>query len=345
MSQIPFRDTPTQANYQIGGALNFGNVPAMDDYGSAYANALNLNKSNYSNILQGYQNVLSGQMSAQKGLQAGYTGLGQDVLNDIQGIDASQRQAIADQYAQQRGAASQGLISRGLGNTTVQNAVDRGLALDNSKANIALSNQTAQLQAGYRSQLGLAGLNYGNQANMQNTALAGQQLGFMNSVNSPYPNAAAYAALAQQRGMIGRGAPAGAGAAAGLLGARGMGTQISGGTSGAIGNPQGRMPYTPESKPAGPPNAPAPAPVRPTLQAGLNETGYDPNAMDPYDQFMFDYGLPTGEEDQGGGGSYGGAGTGMAGDAYGGGDFGGGGGGFDYGGGGGGGWDEYAGEE
>jgi hypothetical protein len=181
------------SNYQIAGGLNFGSVPSQTDYQGAYANALSLNTQNYNNILAGYQGLGQSQTGAQNQIQQGYGQLQGQVANTIQGIDASQRQAISDTYANQSGTASQGLISRGLGNTTVANSVQRGLTLDNQKANIALSNQTAQLSAGYQSSLGLAGLNYANQANMQNTALGSQQLGFMNSVNSPYPNASAYA--------------------------------------------------------------------------------------------------------------------------------------------------------
>jgi hypothetical protein len=84
----------------------------------------------------------------------------------------------------------------------VQASVQRGLTLDEAKAQVALSNQTAGLTAGYMSQLGLAGLGYSNQAILQNTAEANQQLGFMNSVMMPYPNAGMYGQLAQGYGAL-----------------------------------------------------------------------------------------------------------------------------------------------
>jgi hypothetical protein len=225
----------------IGGNLNVGNSGAnllqgasqmvtnpagalgsiANNYASAYNDALRANQQNYQNILQGYQQVLQQQQASQQPIMQGYQQLQSQVLGDIQGIGASQQQAIADVYAQQQGQASQGLISRGLGNTTVQNAVSRGLTLDQQKANVALSNQLAQLTAGYRSQLGGAALNYQNQANMQNTALASQQLGMMAGLQIPFPSAGAYSALAS--GAAGLAAAQRYGGGAGLSPARSTG--------------------------------------------------------------------------------------------------------------------------
>jgi hypothetical protein len=200
----------------------------------AYNNALSLNKQNYSNILGGYQTALQSQQAVQQGIQQGYATLSSNVLGTIQGIDASQRQAIRDQYAMQAGQTAQGLINRGLGNTTVANSMQRGVAADRAKADIALTNQTQQLNAGYQSNLGLAGLNYANQANTQNTALRSQQLGWMNSINSPYPDPMKYSMLAQQKGAV----QAGLGGI-GAFGARGGGggTPMSSGAMFSAGTP------------------------------------------------------------------------------------------------------------
>lgn len=220
----------------IQGSLNFGSPAGFDftgnpanlgsNYTSAYQNALAMNQQNYGNILAGFQQTMGAQNQAQNQIQAGYGRLQGDVLAGIQGIGASQGQAIKDAYAQQSGAQAQNLVARGLGNTTVANSVQRGLTLDKQKADIALANQIAGLTAGYQSNLGLAGLNFGNQANMQNTALANQQLGWMNSVNAPYPNASLYGQLATQYGASqqqGRLTDALAAAQAGGGGQRGLG--------------------------------------------------------------------------------------------------------------------------
>lgn len=205
--------TPTQGTQQpIGGALPFGqpNVGGMfsgdlgGSYQSAYNTALGQNQANYSNILSGYQQTLAGQQTAQGAIGQGYNQLYNQVLGGIQGIGQSQAQAISDAYAQQSGQSQQDLINRGLGNSTILSSVQRGTQLDQQKANIALSNQVAQLNAGYQSSLGMAGLNYANQAAMQNSAQQNQQLQFQNSVTAQYPNAQAYSQLYQQQGAIGQ---------------------------------------------------------------------------------------------------------------------------------------------
>lgn len=225
-------DIPVQAQ-PISGSLDFGGVPAADDYASAYSNALNLNKQNYSNILAGYQSTAAAQQQAAAGILAGYGTLSAGIQNQIRGTDASQRQALTDQYVAESGKQSQGLINRGLGNTTVANSVQRGLSLDHAKANIQLSNQMAQLMANYQVSIGQAGLNYANQANQQRTALSQDQLRFMNSVNSPYPDARRYQELAQQKGAVRAGlGGAGAGGGGGMRGngmSRGSGLGGGGG--------------------------------------------------------------------------------------------------------------------
>lgn len=241
----------------LGGALG-GSLG--DSYAKAYNSALAQNQAMYKNILQGYQQTAGQQYTAQQAIAAGYpqlaeniqrmqnTAMGQqqaaqqtigggynqlqnNVLGTIQGIGKSQSQAIADVYGQQSGALAQQLVNRGLGNTTVQGSMQRGLDLDQQKAQIALANQLAQLSAGYQSQLGLSGLNYQNQAamqnsaqqnmmaqtqaglgeaglnyanlaNMQNTGQANQQLGWMNTVNMKYPDAGAYMQMQAAQGAL-----------------------------------------------------------------------------------------------------------------------------------------------
>jgi len=194
--QIPFG----QGGNPLAGAQGGLNGLAQQ-YGQGYQNALAMNEAQYGNILQGYQQTLGNQVNAQQALQGGYTGLYNNVMGTIQGIGASQSQNIQDVYAQQQGQMQNSMINRGLGNTTVMDSAQRGLTADQTKAQTALANQMAQLTAGYQSNLGLAGLNYGNQANMQNSAQANQQLGWMNSIQAPYPNAAQYTGLYQQQGQ------------------------------------------------------------------------------------------------------------------------------------------------
>lgn len=200
--------------YLISGDLPFsgGGNPFSGDPASAYASAYNaalqMNAQNYANIMAGYQGLSQSQASQQNQIMAGYTNLQGQVLGDLSNAGASEKQAIIDQYVADRGQASQQLINRGLGNTTVRNSIDRGLMAQRDKANVALSEQIGNLLASYRSNLGLAGLNYQNQANMQNTNLGLSQLGFMNSVQAPYPDASPYVQMAMlnaqaKRGLLG----------------------------------------------------------------------------------------------------------------------------------------------
>lgn len=241
-----------------------------DAYANSYNSALALNAANYQNILGGYQQTMGQQTTAQDAIGRGYTdlynqlqqqqqgvvggyganlaelqgnqnaimgGYGQlssDVLGTIAGIGQEQAQQIRSNYAQSTGSALQGLTSRGLGNTTVANSIQRGIDFDRARAENALAEQMAGLRAGYQSQLGLAGLGYQanaalqaanqrniglgyqadaasqlaaqrgrelgflNDANMQNTNLAQNQLRFMEGVSAPYPDMAAFQSIVQQ---------------------------------------------------------------------------------------------------------------------------------------------------
>lgn len=197
----------------IGGGLNFGGMGAaagMDfsgnpaalsaSYASAYNAALGLNSQNYNNILAGYQQTAGNLNNATNQVAAGYGKLQTDVLNNLSLAGSTERQNINDRYAQEQGSALQSLVNRGLGNTTVQSAVQRGLIYDREKSNVNLAEQIANLKAGYQSNLGLAGLQYQGNAALQNTAQANQQLQWMNSVQAPYPDAGAYAKLAEMYG-------------------------------------------------------------------------------------------------------------------------------------------------
>ena len=292
----------------------------------SYQDAMNQAQQSYQNILSGYNSTLQSQMAAQKSITSGYNKLSKQVLGTIKGIDESQQQAIRDQYAKQMGTLDQSLISSGLGNTTVRGSMQRGLTLDEQKAQIALANQMAQLTAGYQSQLGLAGLNYRGQAAAQNTALSGQMLGQMGQMrgqdyqyNLGVQGLANQYAIAMMRG--GGGGPRGGGGhpSGGGGGPRGGGGSPSGGggspsgggdrggrgSSGSGGSPYGYTTYQPDS------------------------SSYEdfPGTGDSGDDFGSAGGdWTTGETWESGGGDYGGGGD-FSGEGSGG-DWGGGGGGF-----------------
>ncbi len=166
-----------------------------------YSNALAMQSSNYSNIIAGYGQTMAQQTSAQDAIAGGYTNLYNDVLGQLGNQGDAQRSMINRDYAANVGRSSQQLIDRGLGNSTVQSSVNRGFEFDRALAGNALNEQVGRQYADYASRLGQAGLDYRDRANMQNTGQSNRQLDWMNSVNSPYPDAGMYSQLAMQYGQ------------------------------------------------------------------------------------------------------------------------------------------------
>lgn len=197
-------------------------------YASAYNSALDMNKANYQNILGGYQQLTAAQEADQRVITPGYAELMNGVLTGIDSIGGSQRQAIADQYAKASGAATQQLINSGLSNSTVASSVQRGLTLDRAKAENDLADRLAGTKAGYQAQLGQAGLSYQERALADRTGLGLQQLGWMNTVSAPYPDAGQYQQLAALYGQMEAskgGGGAGGGVGAGVPGVGGTVTK------------------------------------------------------------------------------------------------------------------------
>jgi len=194
----------------IGGQMNFGGGGGSmfsggaeglaASYNASYNSALAANQQQYNNILTGYQQLAGQQLGNQQAITSGYNTLTNQVLTGIEGSANAQRQMIDRQYAQQAAQASQQMTNSGLNNTTVTQSLQRGITFDQQLAQTNLANQFAQLEASYRSTLGLAGLDYQNQANQQQMNLGVQQLNFMNSVEMPYPDAGAYSNLAMMYG-------------------------------------------------------------------------------------------------------------------------------------------------
>ncbi len=145
----------------------------MPNYGSV----LNQATAAYNAAIQGYQATLAQQQAAQQGVIAGYNKLSDDTFNDLKGASDAQAQAIVDKYAAQSGQQQQDAIGHGLGNTTVLNSLQRGLTLDEAKAQTDLASRFAATKADARQRIGLAGLGYEGEALNQNLSFAGQGLG------------------------------------------------------------------------------------------------------------------------------------------------------------------------
>lgn len=193
-SNLPF---PSQ---QAAGSIPFGGNSAQlsQSYANAYNAALALNQQNYENISKGYERALLDQSQKQHNTQQQHYELERQVMGDLNLAGSTRRQEIQDQYSALAGRQSQQLIDRGLGNSTIQASTNRGLALDEQKAQNQLAEQVANLRAQYGSNLGLARIGQHGQGSREATALTQAQLEFMNSVQSPYPDAGLYASLAMQ---------------------------------------------------------------------------------------------------------------------------------------------------
>lgn len=141
-------------------------------------------------------NVLSqlsqaGQVeNAQRG-QAILSGYNQRIANNrgfadqqmgyVDAYGDSQRNALNQQFQQQTAAARQSALRRGLGNTTIQNSLDRGVNADYARASTELEDTLL------RNRLGQNQTNIGleNQLTME-------RLGFLSGVQNPYPTANDY---------------------------------------------------------------------------------------------------------------------------------------------------------
>lgn len=144
-----------------------------------YQDYLGQAQSQYSAVIAGYNQALSYQASTAASIQQGYNQLNQDVLGDLNRAGTTRSQEIADRYTGEAGRSMQGLVSRGLGNTTVQNAIGRGLTLDEQKAQNENMERVGGLRAQYRTQIGLSGLGYRGQALRDATGIQMGQLGYM----------------------------------------------------------------------------------------------------------------------------------------------------------------------
>lgn len=202
----------------IGGPMNVGSFPG-EDYAAAYQNALQQNLQLWNYTIQGYDRLGQQLASNANNIVNQYGQLTQQGLALLEGADASQKQEIADAFARESGAASQDLINRGLGNTTVQNSVQGGIALNKQKALTQLAGQTAQQKANLLTGLGGQSLQAQQQLSNALAGIGSQALGAIGNVQARYPNMSDYAnaQLAKGKAMT-----AGAGLAWAAQGRPGM---------------------------------------------------------------------------------------------------------------------------
>lgn len=205
----------SNAQFGSGGAFKgFSMKPAdalsnlSESYQKGYQEAVNFNRQNRDDIQRGYQTTMAAQQGAQAKTLRGYRRLLNATLGDINQVGDSQREDIRANYEAQAGSQAQRLIDSGLGNSTVQSAVMRGLAFDENRAGNDLAEKIAMLRGNTRMSIGGDAQGFRERSIGANTNLSLDQLHWMNSMSAPYPDMGAYAQMAQMYGMqqeMGRG--------------------------------------------------------------------------------------------------------------------------------------------
>lgn len=94
---------------------------------------------------QGYNNLVGQLAQGQQGISKGYGDVTNAVMNNLNLYGQQQAQQIAQNAQQQTANANQGLVNRGLGNTTIANSVDSGINQNALMANLANEGNTQQM--------------------------------------------------------------------------------------------------------------------------------------------------------------------------------------------------------
>jgi len=214
---------------------------AVKSFQDAQNAANEANRQMYGNIMQGYGTLggnlaqtnaglagLYGQRtndfgSAMSNIGQGYGSMLGAALGNLDLLGRTEATDLNEAFSRNQADAQQSLMNRGLTNTTVTDAVNRGINLDKQRAltNLAqnVAGQTNQtlaqfgmpaLQFGQQAAGGLAdlqgqALQFGNEAQQQQTGLGQNQLNFMQSVNQQGPDYNTLAQLMMAAGAAGTG--------------------------------------------------------------------------------------------------------------------------------------------
>lgn len=155
-----------QANYNnLANAFGQGGQNLMSQYG----NLLN-------NQTQGYGNIQNNQAQALGNIGQGYTSMLGTALGNLNLLGATEGTDLNQQFQNEAANAQQSLVNRGLNNTTVTDAVQRGIGLDQARAMTNLAEGVNAQTNQTLSQFGNPALQFGQQAVAANTGLGVQGL-------------------------------------------------------------------------------------------------------------------------------------------------------------------------
>lgn len=152
-----------------------------------------------------WQQLMAQQQQLANQNNAGWQQLQSQIMGRLRGSNKANLQDIADKYTGFWGRMNQQMIDRGLGNTTVAQSVQRGVAADQAKETTRSRGAFAQLMAQSLGQVGSQRL--GAQMS-NNSALANLGLGNINwltGIGIGYPDRNAYSDQAMGSGYGGGG--------------------------------------------------------------------------------------------------------------------------------------------
>lgn len=202
-TQLPWQSLAAGGNALagLGGDPQAALGQLGQNYGQQYQAALGMNQALYQGTQTGYDQLRSQVDDQYRGVLDGYGALYSDVLGRIAGSNASNLSDINTQYNAQLGSQAQNAVSRGLGNSTVAGNMMRGVEADRARAITQSQNQFAQLGANYAASIGGNRLSAQQQGIGLGANLGQAQLGALERVNAPYPDAGMYGSLAQMYGQ------------------------------------------------------------------------------------------------------------------------------------------------
>ena len=168
-----------EARYQQGldllSGLNAQQNQMLGGLGGLYGQRTNQYAQGAEAAMNRYNDPFSFWASTSANVGRGYDALNQDVMNRTGLMGATEAENIRQRFGQQQAQAEQDLINRGLGNTTIRPAVQRGINYDQSRAQTGLAedvaNQMNQLDIGTRMPL----LQFGAQSSQFGAGLLGNQ--------------------------------------------------------------------------------------------------------------------------------------------------------------------------
>lgn len=199
------------------------------DFRTDFGSAKQANENRYQDILGGYNKRISdfGSMSGQ--ILADYGDRYQRGMNDILGMGRSGTQDIQDSFSSQKSKIMGSAMAHGIGNSTVMQSMVGGLANDQERAKMQLSDQLARTNVKYDSILSGDMLGYKDSRLRGQMGLEKERLDFMERKVDAYPDYQTYEALgrSEQASLSARSGRAGAtisGRGSGMRRSRSAGT-------------------------------------------------------------------------------------------------------------------------